>query len=278
MSNEVDPRIPIQVARQIAKRIMQGRGVGRGSAYLPWLLVQDLRGSRGYSTRVLGWKTNRVHHLFSLLERRYWALLEWAPSVVDVREQYPLLPLELTLTLAESFGLRHPRHPRTKHPIVMTTDFLITRAEGAQLIDEARTTKYTTELQQQRTLEKLEIERLYWESRKTSWAIVTEHALPKALVNNVLFIHDKRRLSDRPRLTEQMIGRVADELTELVREGKDSLSRYAAQCDQMFALNPGDGLAVAYCLIANRCWRIDMHTPIEPCNRLVLLEEPHSIR
>ncbi len=56
----------------------------------------------------------------------YWYALDWAPSVVDIREQFPLLPIEDTLRIAERLGYRHPRHPQTRRPIVMTTDFLVT--------------------------------------------------------------------------------------------------------------------------------------------------------
>jgi hypothetical protein len=110
---------------QIAKWIKEGRGSGQGVNYRPWLRIQNVS-SRGYVNRVPGWKTAREHHLMSNLERDVFYALEWAPDVNDIREQFPLLPLDLTLSIAEKLGVPHPKEPGTKEPIVMTTDFLIT--------------------------------------------------------------------------------------------------------------------------------------------------------
>ena len=55
-------------------------------------------------TRIKGWKSGRVHHLLSLLELRWFYVLDWNLEVIDVREQYPLLPLEETLAIAADRG------------------------------------------------------------------------------------------------------------------------------------------------------------------------------
>src|SRR5713101_3462125 len=75
------------------KRIKEGRGQGRGANYLPWLYIHDVP-SRGRAWRTKGWKTGRPHHLLSDLEHDYQLIQDWDPSVIDIREQYPLLPLE----------------------------------------------------------------------------------------------------------------------------------------------------------------------------------------
>nr|WP_269843845.1 TnsA endonuclease N-terminal domain-containing protein [Domibacillus epiphyticus] len=46
--------------------------------------------------------------------------------MVDIIEQYPLLPVEETIVIADELGLKNPADPRTGEPIVMTTDFLVT--------------------------------------------------------------------------------------------------------------------------------------------------------
>lgn len=109
----------------IAKRLREGRGQGRKADYKPWLDVQQVP-SLGLSERIKGWKSNRVHHLFSQLEVNYFYALEWSETVMDIREQYPLLPLDETLDIAQACGFTHPTAPRTTQPIVMTTDFLLT--------------------------------------------------------------------------------------------------------------------------------------------------------
>lgn len=58
------------------------------------------------------------------LEPNYFCLTEYSDLVVDVREQFPLLPLEETIVIAEELGIKHPTDPKIGEPIVMTTDFL----------------------------------------------------------------------------------------------------------------------------------------------------------
>ena len=173
----------------IEKRLKEGRGSGRGANYLPWLFIHDVP-SKGRSWRRKGWKTGRPHHLLSDLEDDYFLIQEWDSAVTDIREQYPLLPLEETLAIAEECGIRHPgvRHPMKSGeyiPVVMTTDFVITISEGLDSFDRARTIKYAQDLQSQRTLEKLEIERRYWARRNIDWAIVTEREISRVFAQNV---------------------------------------------------------------------------------------------
>ena len=96
----------------VERRIKEGRGTGRGVDYKPWLLVQDVP-SQGLASRVKGVKTGRVHHLLSQLEHRCFLILDWSGRVTDIREQYPLLPLEETVASAESLGIKHPQDPKT---------------------------------------------------------------------------------------------------------------------------------------------------------------------
>ncbi|HEV7736265.1 MAG TPA: hypothetical protein VGO47_02690, partial [Chlamydiales bacterium] len=71
----------------IKRRIKEGRGIGRLANYKPWLHIQDVP-SLGLSSRIKGWKTQRVHHFLSGLELLYFYILEWSRNVVDIREQY----------------------------------------------------------------------------------------------------------------------------------------------------------------------------------------------
>jgi len=202
----------------IDKRISDGRGQGRGSDYKPWLLVQDVP-SQGLVTRIKGWKSKRVHHLLSNLELSYFYVLEWSPIVFDIREQYPLLPLEETLAIAEQCGIRHPTDPKTQEPVVMTTDFFITVPQSIEVIEQARTLKTAKDLQSQRTLEKLEIERRYWHNRNIDWGIVTEQEIPQALTKNVDWLHPFFRIEDLSPLSETEIRRIATALTLRMVQG-----------------------------------------------------------
>ncbi|WP_189438629.1 TnsA endonuclease N-terminal domain-containing protein [Pseudovibrio japonicus] len=82
---------------------------------------------------------------------------------MDIREQFPLLPLDQTLRIASCLDLKHPLVVSTKHPNVMTTDFLLTCQRDGQLSYEAVCVKPAEELTNQRTAEKIDIERVFWE-------------------------------------------------------------------------------------------------------------------
>ena len=257
----------------IDKRISDGRGLGRGSDYKPWLLVQDVP-SQGLATRIKGWKSKRVHHLLSNLELSYFYVLEWSPIVFDIREQYPLLPLEETLAIAEQCGIRHPTDPKTQEPVVMTTDFFITIPQSIEVIEQARALKTAKDLQSERTLEKLEIERRYWHNRNIDWGIVTEQEIPQALTKNVDWLHAFFRIEDLSPLSESEISRIATALTLRMAQGNAVLTNLTAECDDKLGLQPGTALSVSRHLIANRRWLVDMNKPIQPSKSLVLLTTP----
>ena len=75
------------------------------------------------------------------MERNYFYLTEYPDFVVDIREQFPLLPLEETIVIADELGIKHPTDSKTHEPIVMTTDFLLTVDKGEGLVELARTIK-----------------------------------------------------------------------------------------------------------------------------------------
>jgi len=239
----------------------EGRGQGTLQDYKPWLTVRDVP-SHGKSTRDKGWKTGRTHHFLSTLELLYYLVLEWSRMVIDIREQYPLLPIDDTLAIADSLGIKHPAHPKTKEPVVSTTDFYISLRNESGSFEHARTVKYAKDLSDRRTLEKLEIERRYWEVRKIDWGIVTEHEIPTELANNVDFLHDAWHLPKY--MPEKNITPIAEFLTRLVLEQQQPLNELTAISDTQLGLKGGTSLKVAYYLLATRQWRINMNVPIDP--------------
>lgn len=259
----------VSTLKAIEKRIQNGHGQGWGKDYLPWLTVQDVP-SQGISTRILGIKTGRKHELFSLHEIRYFYILEWSLLVSDIREQYPLLPLSETIEIAQQCGVKHPTDPRTFEPIVMTTDFCISVRSEVGVIQQARTVKPSQELQKKRVIEKLEIERCYWENRNITWKIVTERDIPSVLAKNVAWLHPRfhsRNLS----LLESEIHPIKTALTSWVLSSDDSLAKITAKCDAQFGLRRGTSLSIARHLLATRQWLVDMNQPLSPSRKLVLL-------
>lgn len=110
-------------------RLRQGRGIGVGSRYRPWLKVRDL-GSRGTSHVVFGIKSGRRHHLLSDYELLYFYLVERRTSTCQIYEQWPILDLASTLRLCSELSVHHPYARGVPDPV--TVDFLIAeqRPEG----------------------------------------------------------------------------------------------------------------------------------------------------
>ena len=189
----------------IDRHVEKGFGQGSLEHYLPWLRVQDVP-SHGRSRKIHGTKVNRLHHLLSDLEYGYLLLLEFSEQVVDIREQYPLLPQSSAQSIANALNIPYPVYPGTKVPFVLTTDFLVTLREpngGDRLV--ARTIKYTDSFAPGRglgrTLEKLNIEREFWKQRGIDWAVITEQNIPATLRSNLDWLRKgaalKRELQQR---------------------------------------------------------------------------------
>ena len=178
------------------KMIKEGLGSGKGIDYKPWLKIQNFP-SKGRVTRVKGIKTQRQHELFSDLERNYFYYLDFADNVVDIREQFPLLPINETIMIAQELGIEHSKDPTTKEPIVMTTYFLITcKEQNGDIVEKARTLKYKNYLLNKRVLEKFEIERLYFEKQEIDWGIVTEEEVDKTVSNFIADLYTYQYLSE----------------------------------------------------------------------------------
>jgi hypothetical protein len=258
--------------RVIQRRQKEGRGKGRGADYQPWLQIQDVP-SQGLATRVKGWKTGRCHHFLSQLECQYFYQLEWASQVSDIREQYPL-ELDRTLALGERLGIKHPTDPRTREPVVMTTDFVVTIRLDGKLVEQARCLKYAQELVAERTIEKLEIERLYWNEQYVDWGIVTEHEMEPILAANVAWVHPYRAVMDLVPVTGEVVRRVTAVLTPAVQARQAPLRELTDACDDQLGCAPGMSLTVVRHLIANQHWLVEMKQPINPAQPLGLLATP----
>lgn len=256
---------------QIEKRINEGRGKGRFENYLPWIRIQDIA-SKGLSTRIKGWKSNRIHQLLSKIELNYFYLLEWAKAVTDIREQFPLDLLE-TRAIAYELGIKHPTAPFTHNPMVMTTDFVITVEQNTESREIARTIKYTKDIDK-RTLEKLEIERIYWRNRGISWAIVTEKDIDLVAVENIKWLHACRnRESLTSEITDQHLQACFFLMSQSFAKESPFLYQIASFCDSVLGLSKGQGIKIFRNLAANQMFNIDITQPLNPRKRLYLLPQ-----
>ncbi len=254
------------------KRRKEGRGLGRGAAYKPGLRIQDVS-SIGLATRDKGWKTGRPHHFLSKLEWMYFYVLGWSLIVTDILEQFPL-DIEETLAIAKSLGIAHPKDPKTKEPIVVTTDFVVVVGNRTNEIRYARTIKYINKLSSIRVMEKLEIERIYWTYRNVDWGIVTELDIDLILAENVERIHFHRSAMSLAPIKKNLIRNIESYLAPRMLAESLPLRQLTDECDSTLSLKPGSSMAVVRHLIANRRFEVNMDIPIQPEGYVPLIKKP----
>ncbi|MEA5498337.1 TnsA endonuclease C-terminal domain-containing protein [Limnoraphis robusta Tam1] len=237
-----------------------GRGQGEGKNYVPWIKVQDFP-SEGRSHRIPGWKTGRVHHLLSDQEKRTFFLFEWSDIVIDIREQYPLADLDLALKIADEMNFKYPEDPQHHIPYILSTDFMITIERDGKPVQVARTVKLSKDLEKKSVVEKLELERRYYEALNIDWGIITEKGISRMFASNVEWIHPNYHLEPTGNADLVELRRIANIL-------KDQLSRAAAEntpitkittdLDREMNLDPGIALYLFKHLVARKEIIVDM--------------------
>jgi hypothetical protein len=248
----------------------EGRGTGRGDDYKRWHNFSDVS-SHGASFRLRSrWTHNREVHLFSKLEYSWFVFFDWLPEITDIREQFPL-PIEKTLEIADKLRIAHPTHPQTKFPTALTTDLVLTRRRtDGRYVDEARTIKYSGSLNNNRTLEKFEIERRYYEEQGVDWKILAEKDLPQQMVRNIEILRCYVSIRDRLPIEQVLIDEIQDFMTERVLKEEIFLD-ILDDADEKFMMPSGTSLTIAFYLLANRIWQIDMNLPLVVHEPLVLI-------
>lgn len=268
--------------KTIEKRYKEGRGSGEGINYKPWLDVDDVP-SEGLSNRPKGWKTQRDHDLLSNLELYAFFIFEWSDSIIDIREQYPL-DRTVTLAISEKSGIKHPVYKGKnvkkddetgeEIPEVMTTDFLLTVKTEGGIKEVARSIKPSSDLENLRTIEKLEIERLYWKAKNIDWGIITDKDFDSNFTKNMDWIHHCRELPLAHSQTE--INKLVDELKLMLFSSDTTFLDILNQFDYDLNLPKGSALAIFRHAIATKKIKVDMLESIETTREvkeLIILDE-----
>ena len=151
----------LATALETSRRLRQGRGNGYGPDYKTWIQISDFR-SKGRRHRIHSIKFKRTLHLLSDLERSAFFESEYRGEVVENREQYPLLPISKTQQLASELKVDHPRPYGSSVDCVMTTDQVWTLQNSNNSCLLPVIVKYSDDLEDSRTTEKIAIEWEYW--------------------------------------------------------------------------------------------------------------------
>ncbi len=249
-------------SNKLNRWIKEGRGQGEGKEYKPWLTVQDFP-SMGRVTRVFGWTTQRIHHFFSDTQLKYFYLLDWEEKVIDIREHYPLIDLEVVLKDTSDLRLDKFIDRKTKETYILTTTFLITLLNSdGQKSFAARSIKYASELSKKSTIEKLEIERRYWKVQGIDWGIVTNKDINDVRAKNIEWVHSSMTTDGNNGFQKAEFDDLFDGLLYRFINTKQSIKNIIVGFEKDYSLDVGMGLLLFKRLVAEKRIVLDMDKPI----------------
>lgn len=253
------PSKSLWTEKKIAELQSDGFGVGELEAYKPWLEVKSFS-SRGRSRRVHSAKTGRVHQLLSDVEYGVFIAAEWSRAVVDIREQFSL-DRDKSQRIAQQLGIRHPFYPGTHVPTVMTVDFLLTRIEGGKKSFVALNAKRDEEAEDSNSLEKLEIQRTYFEESDVPHHLIYHSQIPQQKIKNMDWVRDALLKDGEAEPRKGFYADLCPRLAKELASGVDvslTLAQYCAGFDQRYGIEAGAGLRVARMLIYERSLMVNL--------------------
>lgn len=261
----------------IISRIRRGVGQGEGANYVPGLNRRSVP-SHGRSTHLPLFGRTRHHVTLSANERRVAVLLAWDDEVLDIQEQYPLLPVSLTQELAASRGIRHPME--NGFPVERTLDFKVMHARlgwvglsfkpeddvngSKSPVGPAGHLRSPVSLRQaKRKRDLLEIERAFSAQMGWLWGMVSEDQVPLVRARNLDILRERWNIQLAgigPEHHEEIAARVAGYL-----KAGAALAEACNRTETALRL-PGEGgsaIAVSLNRLARKAWSIDLDHPLD---------------
>ena len=232
-------------------RHKQGRGLGSKDSWIPWCQVHDF-GGRGRKHQIPSQIFKRSRHALSQIEANLIFVVEMADNVADSREQFPL-KLPDTKLIASKLGISHPISPDGKSEI-MSTDLLIDYKNGTQ---RAIAIKSSSDLFNARVIEKLQIEKEYWNDKGVDWKLITERDFPDALVYNV------RQLRSYFQIQDNLSSVLFEKLKEY-KSREHSISKVIGIISKEMKIPSGRGMEIFKHLCAKRLLKFDYYRPFTP--------------
>ncbi len=241
--------------------LSENRGAGELASYKPWLFIQDFP-SRGRVTRVKGWKTNRIHHFFSDLQTKCFYAFEWNDEVLDIREHYPLL--DLREVVKDNKDLKQEFFSNEEPPYILTTTFLLTTKDNRYI---ARSVSPAADLGRKSVLDRLEIERRYWQAKQIDFGIITQKDIPNRLAKNVEWIHQSLYSYLERGIEEDSLKAYSGGLLDKFRYNNHSIRKVTSDFDKENNLEEGTGLFMFKYLLASKLIVADMEKSMDIAKR-----------
>jgi hypothetical protein len=149
-------------------------------------------------------------------------------------------------------------------PYVISTSFLITvKDHDGSVRYVARSLKAASELEKRISLERLEIERRYWEARGIDWGIVTNKDIPVTKAKNIEWIHSARYAYADAGLSEGDLTELGEAFLHRLSQSSESIRKTALEFDKDYGLDPGTGMFLFRHLIAVKRIKVNMDEPID---------------
>jgi hypothetical protein len=237
--------------------LKEGRGQGTGKNYIPWIKVQNFPSEAG-TKRTPGWKTGRLHHCLSEPEKKVQKLLDWNDTVIDIREQFPLLDLDLALHIATHLGIGYPKERKSGFPYILTTDFMVTLRENGRESNIALQVKPSAKLKNKRVLEKFQLERLYYAEQGIEWGIMTEKHIPPIRIKNINYVYGDYWLEATAQKTVEELREIGSILKCRLQKNELKINQVTSNLDKELNLHSGTSLYIFKHLVARKEIILDM--------------------
>lgn len=177
-------------------RLRENRSSHSFEKYVPFIKVHEFS-NKARAHRMRGRIIDRIYHLMSDLEFSFFIFIQQFDNVIDIKEQIPLLPLLSTVMIAKDLGIPHPPISKCDNQI-MTSDFLVTYNDEGRIKECVYCLKYSTDLNNKRTMDKLEIERVFWQQQCVEWNLITENSFDLRYYKNLMCIYSSSFWLDNP--------------------------------------------------------------------------------
>jgi len=249
MAKRRDPNDP----EVVAERIAEGRGLGRGSHYRPWITTHDFH-SHGVRVRAWWAQTGRIHHLFSMLEYHLFLIFAADPTVLDIREQFPLLDFDRVATASNRVRQEARTSRAGSRGNVLTTDLVVTRKIAGSEFETPYNVKPKRRTETEAFRHRRRLEEIYWEGDDAQLEVLTEVNAPYNLVRSAEWILQATWPCFLDEMSEPRRLAVAAQLQTSCAKPHDNLAGIATEMDQYLGLEAGSSLDVARWMLAERHW------------------------
>ena len=262
-------------------KLKSERGIGEFEKYKPYLKTQDFS-TRGISHRVRGNLINRMYEFFSSTQYNAFLLiedraLEKKSAIIDIREHFPLWDLKDLDVVDSSFKNIQLIDKKSKIDFIFTTTFLLTYSNQPSQY-EAISVKYASDLIKQSTLERLELERRYWQKIGVNWSLLTNKEIEnqRGRLKNIKFYRPAFKLEEFGLTNISELEEMKKALIYKISNSEDSINHTLHHFEIQYEIDSNLSLLLFKNLLARKEIAINYNRDIvmkNPCSDLFKLEE-----